>query len=83
MGTARGVTHVLSILDPDWADPQAFLAIEPHHRNFACSNYTPPAALPTRKRSFLIGLPKTGCKPADGESGPARGLSRVKKPLSP
>jgi predicted protein tyrosine phosphatase len=29
---ARGVTHVLSILDPDWADPQAFLAFDPHHR---------------------------------------------------
>ena len=28
----RGVTHVLSILDPDWADPQAFLAFDPHHR---------------------------------------------------
>ena len=52
MGTARGVTHVLSILDPDWADPQAFLAIDPHHRNFACSNYTPPSPLPPRKRSF-------------------------------
>ena len=46
----RGVTHVLSILDPDWADPQAFLASDPHHRNFACSNYTPPSALPPRKR---------------------------------
>jgi predicted protein tyrosine phosphatase len=29
---ARGVTHVLSILDPDWADPDAFLAFDPHHR---------------------------------------------------
>jgi predicted protein tyrosine phosphatase len=29
---ARGVTHVLSILDPDWPDPQAFLNFEPHVR---------------------------------------------------
>ena len=29
---ASGVTHVLSILDPDWPDPQAFLAFDPHHR---------------------------------------------------
>ena len=28
----RGVTHVLSILDPDWPDPQAFLAFDPHTR---------------------------------------------------
>ena len=52
MGTARGVTHVLSILDPDGADPQAFLASDPHHRNFVGSGCTPPSALPTRKRSF-------------------------------
>jgi predicted protein tyrosine phosphatase len=30
--SARGVTHVLSILDPEWPDPEAFLAYEPHHR---------------------------------------------------
>ncbi|HEX2136772.1 MAG TPA: protein-tyrosine-phosphatase [Microvirga sp.] len=30
--TRSGVTHVLSILDPDWPDPEAFLAYEPHHR---------------------------------------------------
>jgi predicted protein tyrosine phosphatase len=29
---AGGVTHVLSILDPDWADPEAFGAFDPHHR---------------------------------------------------
>ncbi len=29
---AAGVTHVLSILDPDWADPPAFAAFPPHHR---------------------------------------------------
>src|SRR5918912_309516 len=28
----RAVTHVLSILDPDWPDPEAFLAYDPHHR---------------------------------------------------
>ena len=27
---ACGVTHVLSILDPNWADPEAFLAFDPH-----------------------------------------------------
>jgi predicted protein tyrosine phosphatase len=27
-----GVTHVLSILDPDWPDPIAFLDFPPHHR---------------------------------------------------
>jgi predicted protein tyrosine phosphatase len=27
-----GVTHVLSLLDPDWADPPAFAAFAPHHR---------------------------------------------------
>jgi predicted protein tyrosine phosphatase len=27
-----GVTHVLSILDPDWPDPPAFAAFPPHHR---------------------------------------------------
>ena len=30
--SARAVTHVLSILDPDWPDPEAFLAYDPHHR---------------------------------------------------
>jgi predicted protein tyrosine phosphatase len=29
---AAGVTHVLSILDPDWPDPPAFSAFPPHHR---------------------------------------------------
>ncbi len=29
---ARGVTHVLSILDPDWLEPQAFQAFAPHAR---------------------------------------------------
>jgi predicted protein tyrosine phosphatase len=28
----RSVTHVLSILDPDHPDPEAFEAYEPHHR---------------------------------------------------
>jgi predicted protein tyrosine phosphatase len=28
----RGVTHVLSILDPDWPDPEAFRAYDAHHR---------------------------------------------------
>ncbi len=27
-----GVTHVLSILDPDWPEPEAFLAFDPHFR---------------------------------------------------
>jgi predicted protein tyrosine phosphatase len=29
---ARGVTHVLSILDPDWLEPPAFQAFAPHAR---------------------------------------------------
>jgi predicted protein tyrosine phosphatase len=29
---AAGVTHVLSILDPDTPDPPAFTAFAPHHR---------------------------------------------------
>jgi predicted protein tyrosine phosphatase len=29
---ARGVTHVLSLLDPDWPDPAAFEAFGPHIR---------------------------------------------------
>jgi predicted protein tyrosine phosphatase len=29
---AAGVTHVLSILDPDWPDPPAFAAFPPHRR---------------------------------------------------
>lgn len=29
---ASGVTHVLSILDPDWPEPDAFSAYEPHRR---------------------------------------------------
>lgn len=29
---SRGVTHVLSILDPDWPDPEAFAAYDRHHR---------------------------------------------------
>jgi predicted protein tyrosine phosphatase len=29
---SRGVTHVLSILDPDWPDPDAFAAYDRHHR---------------------------------------------------
>ncbi len=28
----RGVTHVLSILDPEWPDPEAFRAFDPHFR---------------------------------------------------
>jgi predicted protein tyrosine phosphatase len=28
----RGVTHILSILDPDWPDPNAFQAYDPHYR---------------------------------------------------
>ena len=30
--SGRGVTHVLSILDPEWPDPQAFLDFDPHFR---------------------------------------------------
>lgn len=30
--SARGVTHVLSLLDPDWPEPQSFWAYDPHHR---------------------------------------------------
>ena len=30
--SARGVTHVLSILDPDWPEPAAFSAFDPHRR---------------------------------------------------
>jgi predicted protein tyrosine phosphatase len=30
--SARGVTHVLSILDPDWSEPEIFGAYDPHHR---------------------------------------------------
>jgi predicted protein tyrosine phosphatase len=29
----RGVTHVLSILDPDWPDPEIFQAFDPHFRS--------------------------------------------------
>lgn len=29
---AGGITHVLSILDPDWPEPEAFLAYRPHRR---------------------------------------------------
>jgi predicted protein tyrosine phosphatase len=30
--SGRSVTHVLSILDPDHPDPEAFQAYDPHHR---------------------------------------------------
>src|SRR5580704_1416941 len=30
--SARSVTHVLSILDPAWPEPEAFFAYDPHHR---------------------------------------------------
>jgi predicted protein tyrosine phosphatase len=30
--STRSVTHVLSILDPEWPDPDAFLSYDPHHR---------------------------------------------------
>jgi len=30
--SAAGVTHVLSILDPDWPEPEAFLSFDPHRR---------------------------------------------------
>ncbi|MGD0565142.1 MAG: protein-tyrosine-phosphatase [Roseiarcus sp.] len=30
--SARGVSHVLSILDPEWPEPAAFLAFDPHLR---------------------------------------------------
>ncbi|APH72931.1 tyrosine phosphatase family protein [Aquibium oceanicum] len=29
---SRGVTHVLSILDPDWPEPEGFRAYDRHHR---------------------------------------------------
>jgi predicted protein tyrosine phosphatase len=29
---SRGVTHVLSILDPEWPEPEAFSGYDPHHR---------------------------------------------------
>jgi len=29
---SRGVTHVLSILDPEWPDPEAFRTFDPHFR---------------------------------------------------
>lgn len=29
---ARGVTHVLSILDPGWPEPEPFRTYDPHHR---------------------------------------------------
>lgn len=29
---SRGVTHVLSILDPDWPEPAPFGSYDPHHR---------------------------------------------------
>ena len=28
----RGVSHVLSILDPGWPEPEAFWSFDPHHR---------------------------------------------------
>ena len=28
----RGVTHILSILDPEWPEPAAFQAFDPHFR---------------------------------------------------
>jgi predicted protein tyrosine phosphatase len=30
--SARGVTHILSILDPEWPEPAAFLSFDPHFR---------------------------------------------------
>jgi predicted protein tyrosine phosphatase len=30
--SARAVTHVLSILDPNWPEPEAFWTYDPHHR---------------------------------------------------
>ena len=30
--SSRGITHVLSILDPEWPEPDAFSAFDPHHR---------------------------------------------------
>ena len=30
--SSRGVTHVLSILDPEWPEPESFWAYDPHHR---------------------------------------------------
>jgi predicted protein tyrosine phosphatase len=30
--SVRSVTHVLSILDPDWPEPKSFWAYDPHHR---------------------------------------------------
>jgi predicted protein tyrosine phosphatase len=30
--STRAVTHVLSILDPNWPEPEAFFSYDPHHR---------------------------------------------------
>ena len=30
--STRAVTHVLSILDPNWPEPEAFWTYDPHHR---------------------------------------------------
>jgi predicted protein tyrosine phosphatase len=47
--SARGVTHVLSILDPDWPEPESFWAYDPHHRttlHFHDTIQSGPALLP-------------------------------------
>jgi predicted protein tyrosine phosphatase len=46
---ARGVTHVLSILDPDWPEPESFWAYDPHRRttlHFHDTIQSGPALLP-------------------------------------
>ena len=47
--SARGVTHVLSILDPDWPEPESFWAYDPHRRttlHFHDTIQSGPALLP-------------------------------------
>src|SRR5438067_7430043 len=46
---AAGVTHVLSIIGPDWPDPPSFAAFPPHHRLTLCFHDViepPPELLP-------------------------------------
>jgi predicted protein tyrosine phosphatase len=56
--SARGVTHVLSILDPDWPDPDAFRQFDRHHRITLrfhdAIEPQPGLVLPTRKDTETI-----------------------------
>jgi predicted protein tyrosine phosphatase len=72
--SARGVTHVLSILDPNWPEPESFWAYDPHRRttlHFHDTIQLQPDLLPPQTEHVEAILNFGLCLIADAERQPA------------